>query len=209
MIHVVGVGPGDTKFMTEESRLAIEDSEVVIGGARNIEILKKVIKTHEKKEVFILKSKLEDIKTIINNNLEKNIVVLASGDPLVYGISNFIKREFFDKTEIRIISGISSIQLAFSKFNLDMNDLFITSSHGRKPDFDMIFMHKKVAMVTDKKIGPKKIAEEVIKRGLNYKIYVGENLSYPNERLRMGSSEEIIEMDDFYMSVVILIKEDI
>lgn len=207
MIYVVGVGPGDIKFMTEESKKAIEISEVVIGGSRNLKILKMIIGSEKNKEVFILSKNIEEIRSILDKNLDKNIAVLASGDPLMYGIASFIIREYKVVSEICIISGISSIQLAFSKFMLDMNDVYITSGHGRIPDFDMIFLHKKVAMVTDKKMGPREIAREVLNRGIDYKMYIGENLSYPDERLISGSCEDILKISEFSMSVVILIRE--
>ena len=47
-----------------------------------------------------------------------------------------------------------------------MNDVYITSSHGKIPDFDYILSHKKVCMVTDSKIGPHEICREIQKRNL-------------------------------------------
>ncbi len=44
---------------------------------------------------------------------------------------------------LNVVSGISSLQYIFSKIYVDMNDVYITSSHGKVPDFDYILSHKK------------------------------------------------------------------
>ena len=87
-----------------------------------------------------------------------------------------------------------------------MNDVYISSSHGREPDYDFILMHKKIAMVTDKNIGPYEIAQEIKNRNMLYDMYIGENLSYPNERLEITNSNDI-KNRDYKMSLVILIKK--
>ncbi len=107
-----------------------------------------------------------------------------------------------------MVSGISSLQYIFSKIYVDMNDVYITSSHGKVPDFDYILSHKKVCMVTDFKIGPKQISKEIIDRNLNKIIVVGENLSYDNEKITIAKPEEIIRMDNFDMNVVVILDEE-
>ena len=89
-----------------------------------------------------------------------------------------------------------------------MNDLYITSSHGKVPDFDYILNHKKVCMVTDNKIGPREISQEIINRGLKRTVIVGENLSYENEKITIGSPEEILKIEKFDMNVVVILDEE-
>ena len=99
------------------------------------------------------------------------------------------------------------MQYIFSKICVDMNDLYITSSHGKSPDFDHILNHKKVCMVTDSKIGPKEIAKEILKRNLDRVMIVGENLSYDNEKITIAKPSEIIEIEKFDMNVVVILDE--
>ncbi|WP_256313821.1 SAM-dependent methyltransferase, partial [Paraclostridium sordellii] len=82
----------------------------------------------------------------LKNNKHKNISIIASGDPLIYRIGKFISNNI-EKENLNIVSGISSMQYIFSKIGEDMNDLYITSSHGKVPDFDYILNHSKVCMV--------------------------------------------------------------
>ena len=201
MLYVIGIGPGNKGCTTEISRELIEKADCIIGGKRNIESM-----GISGKAVFFIGADLDAMKEFILTNREKNIAVLASGDPSLYGIGAYIMRELKDETEIEIVPGISSIQYCFSRFRIDMNDVYITSSHGREPDFDFIFMHDKIAMVTDRKIGPYEIGEEIGKRKLDYTIYVGERLSYDDEVLTYGNFEKIMERADYKMAVVILIR---
>ena len=202
MINVIGLGPGNTDYITKLGEKLIQNSDVVIGGKRNLESI--VDFEGEKIEIS---SNLKEIVEYINNNKHKQISVIASGDPLIYGIGRYLSKNI-DKEDLNIVSGISSLQYIFSKVHIDMNDLYITSSHGKTPDFDYVLSHKKVCMVTDKIIGPKEICKQILDRNLEKTIVVGENLSYDNERITIGSPEDILNLEDFYMCVVVILDKN-
>ncbi|CEI74107.1 MULTISPECIES: cobalt-precorrin-7 (C(5))-methyltransferase [Romboutsia] len=200
MINVIGLGPGNTDYITRLGEKLIKNSDVVIGGRRNLESIKDF-----EGEKIELASNLKEIVDYINNNKDKQISVIASGDPLMYGIGRYLSKNI-DTNKLNIVSGISSLQYIFSKIYVDMNDLYITSSHGKVPDFDYVLSHKKVCMVTDKIIGPKEICKEIIKRNLDKTVVVGENLSYENERITIGKPEEILKVENFDMCVVVILE---
>lgn len=202
MINVIGLGPGNTDYITKLGEKLIQNSDVVIGGKRNLESI--VDFEGEKIEIS---SNLKEIVEYINNNKHKQISVIASGDPLIYGIGRYLSKNI-DKEDLNIVSGISSLQYLFSKVHIDMNDLYITSSHGKTPDFDYVLSHKKVCMVTDKIIGPKEICKQILDRNLEKTIVVGENLSYDNERITIGSPEDILKLEDFDMCVVVILDKN-
>lgn len=202
MINVIGLGPGNTDYITKLGEKLIQNSDVVIGGKRNLESI--IDFEGEKIEIS---SNLKEIVEYINNNKHKQISVIASGDPLIYGIGIYLSKNI-DKEDLNIVSGISSLQYIFSKVHIDMNDLYITSSHGKTPDFDYVLSHKKVCMVTDKIIGPKEICKQILDRNLEKTIVVGENLSYDNERITIGSPEDILNLEDFDMCVVVILDKN-
>lgn len=202
MINIIGLGPGNEDYMTKLGEKLINSSEVLIGGKRNLETIKDF--NGEKIE---LASNLKDILDYINTNDDKQISVIASGDPSIYGIGKYLSKNI-DNKKLNIVSGVSSIQYIFSKICVDMNDLYITSSHGKVPNFDYILSHKKVCMVTDNKIGPHEISQEIIDRNLRKIVIVGENLSYSNENIIISSPEEILKIDKFDMNVVVILDEE-
>lgn len=201
MINIIGLGPGNIGYCTKLGEKLIYNSDIIIGGRRNLESI-----TNFKGKKIELNTNLKEILECIKNNKEKNISVIASGDPSIYGIGKYLSNNF-DKSDLNIVSGISSMQYIFSKICVDMNDLYITSSHGKSPDFDYILNHKKVCMVTDNKIGPKEIAKEILKRNLDKVMIVGENLSYDNEKITIAKPSEIIEIEKFEMNVVVILDE--
>ena len=185
MINIIGLGPGDTGYITK---------------------LGEPIKDF-KGEKIVLSTNLKEILQYIQNNLDKNISVIASGDPSIYGIGRYLSKNIEHK-HLNIVSGISSLQYIFSRIFVDMNDVYITSSHGKVPDFDYILSHKKVCMVTDSKIGPHEISREIQKRNLNKTIVVGENLSYEDEKITIGKPEDILAVEKFDMNVVVILDEE-
>ena len=201
MINIIGLGPGEFDYLTKLGEKLIYSSDILIGGKRNLESIKDF-----KGEKIVLSTNLKEILDFIKENLHKNIAVIASGDPSIYGIGKYLSNNISHEN-LNIVSGISSIQYIFSKIFVDMNDVYITSSHGKVPDFDYILSHKKVCMVTDNKIGPHEICKEIIKRNLNKIVVVGENLSYENEKITIGKAEDILSINNFDMNVVVILDE--
>ena len=199
MISVIGMGPGDARLRTQAAQALIAQADILVGWARLLADFPDF-----QGEKRVLNADIDGLIDWLQSKTEQNIVVLASGDPLVFGIGKRIT-ERLPKQSCQIISGISSIQYLFSRVQLDMNDLYITSSHGKQPDFDFIFQHDKVAMVTDKVIGPFQIAQEIQQRGLSRTLIVGENLSYPDERLHFLQPEQV--QPDYDMNVVVILNE--
>ena len=202
MINIIGLGPGEFDYITKLGEKLIYESDILIGGKRNLESINDF-----KGEKIVLSNNLKEILEFIKKNLHKNISVIASGDPSIYGIGKYLSNNI-ERENLNIVSGISSLQYIFSKIFVDMNDVYITSSHGKTPDFDYILSHKKVCMVTDNKIGPHEISREIQKRNLNKVIVVGENLSYDNEKITIGKAEEILSVEKFDMNVVVILDEE-
>ncbi|EEQ06745.1 Precorrin-6Y C5,15-methyltransferase [decarboxylating] [Yersinia bercovieri ATCC 43970] len=196
---MVGIGPGDTKHLTPSARQAIDQAEVLVGGRRHLATF-----SGDGRETRVLDADLLGLLEWLDSNIQRAIVVLASGDPLLFGIGKLLAANF-SADQLHIVPGISAIQYLCASVALDMNDLFLTSSHGREPDFDWIFQHDKVAMVTDAIIGPRAIADALQQRGLVRSLIIGENLSQPNERIHRLSVDQVAARYD--MNVVVILNE--
>ncbi|TQI80147.1 precorrin-6Y C5,15-methyltransferase (decarboxylating) [Serratia fonticola] len=200
MITVVGVGPGHAQCLTLEAQDAISSADVLVGGARHLV----TFATFRHKTRAIdgdLASLLAWLRQV---HAGQRIVVLASGDPLLYGIGKWLAAHFMPQ-ELHIIPGISAIQYLCARIPLDMNELYLTSSHGRTPDFDWLLQHDKVAMVTDTTIGPRAIANAIIQRGLTRSLIIGENLSLPTERIYRLQPAAVAPCYD--LNVVVILNE--
>ncbi|MBD5805822.1 cobalt-precorrin-7 (C(5))-methyltransferase [Limosilactobacillus walteri] len=197
MIVVLGIGPGNQEYRLQGIMKYLTQADVVIGSKRQLAVFEELIR---KKQMLL--PHLAELKDYLQKNADKLIVLLASGEPLLYGIGTWVKKNISNQP-IKIIPGISSIQYMFDRLGLSMNDCYITSSHGRRPNFDFLLQHSKVGMVTDQIFGPFEIGQEIKKRGLHRKIYVGESLSYPNEKITKYD-EQTVENRNYAMNVVII-----
>jgi precorrin-6Y C5,15-methyltransferase (decarboxylating) len=152
------------------------------------------------------------------------IVLLASGDPMFFGIGRRVVKEF-GKDIVEIIPDLSSVQLAFSRIKEPWDDAFLMSLHGG-PDPEkrrrlpytindipsLLQRHNKIAILTDKENSPSEIAKVLnlspIAHSLLPVMYVCERLGYPDERITEGSPEEIEGMTFSEPNVVIIKMQD-
>lgn len=201
MIYVVGLGPGAIDYLTPLASDLIAHCDWIVGSERQLLAVRK-----HSARVHILDKKLTDlVNWLMEQQTTSNIVVLASGDPMLYGIAKYLNQQL-GRDKVQVVSGISSMQYLFARIGLDMNDVYLTSSHGKTPDFDFVLQHNKVALVTDDKIGPYQIAQEILRRGLQRTVIIGENLSYPTEKITLLSADQVIDKT-YLMNVVVIVNE--
>ncbi len=187
-IKILGLGPGHPDYILPITKKLIENSEIVVGGERNF----KNIDLKDKKS-FVIKTPLSKTIDFIKNNYEESrIAVLVSGDSGFYSLTKYIKK-YFNEEELDIYPGISSLQYLFSRIGKTWEDACLMSMHGREENLiKNIKTNKNVGILTDKIWNPKKIAEKIIEKEiLNRKIYIGENLSYDNERIIKLNLDEV------------------
>ncbi|KAA9241571.1 MULTISPECIES: precorrin-6y C5,15-methyltransferase (decarboxylating) subunit CbiE [Aerococcus] len=207
MIHVIGIGPGQTDYLVNHAIDLLAHLPHVYGSQRQLDSLKVYIKG--KPHTL---GKLGELLSQLKAHLakEEDVAVLASGDPMLYGIGNYLYRNL-PQQAIRIHPGISSLQYIFSRTGMAMNDVYLTSSHGREPNIEWISQFPKVAMVTDDKWGPYQIAQALLKGSegeelAGCQMVIGENLSYDNERIEKRPLSQV-EDRDYAMNVVVILNE--
>ncbi|EOY9126033.1 cobalt-precorrin-7 (C(5))-methyltransferase [Providencia stuartii] len=199
MIYVTGVGPGSEAYLTRRAMDVISGADILIGGQRHLDTLAEL--SSEKR---IIDADINSLIKWIAERLDRRIVILASGDPMFFGIGKRIS-DTFAPEQVQIVPGISSVQYLCSRTGMDMNDIYLTSSHNRTPDFDWLLSHERIGMVTDSQIGPKEIAAEIRQRGQTRRIIIGENLSCRNERITILNASDAI--GDYEMNVVLIDKQ--
>lgn len=203
MINIVGIGVGDSKNITLNAVDTLKNSSIIIGGKRQIESIKKI----NTKAKYIEYVKLTELIDFLKSNINFDISVVASGEPNLYGIGKYIIENMKPYEDIHIISGISSIAYLFSKLKLDMNDIYITSFHGRKLNEDMLLISKKTAFFTDSKTSLYEIAQIYLKNGKNPQFIIGENLSYKQERIIYKYANTVKSDENYDMYVLIALQD--
>lgn len=173
-IWIVGLGPGHEDYILPIAQKKIESADYVIGGKRHLEFV-------DDQKSIGLKIPLEGNLEFIRDKMKtEQVAILVSGDTGFYSMLRFIKRHFNDD-EIQTYPGISSLQYLFSAINKSYEQALLTSVHGRSFDFDLMAQYQIVGLLTDKVMTPEVILKACHERDLKGKMYIGENLSYPDE----------------------------
>ncbi|MGC2423148.1 MAG: precorrin-6y C5,15-methyltransferase (decarboxylating) subunit CbiE [Nitrospirota bacterium] len=206
MINVIGVGVEGIKGLSDESLGNIENAKLVIGSERHLKQLPDIPESRK----HSLKADLFKVVDVIKKRKKQEIVVLASGDPNLYGITGYLLKNFA-KDDLIITPAVSSMQWAFALAKETWEDAEIVSAHGGRNLDDVVkavFMRNKVGVFTDDKNSPDKVASLIIKNGIQErKVYVCENLGLENTSLFEGSLQDTAQKRFSAMNVMIIKKE--
>lgn len=143
-----------------------------------------------------------------------NVAVLASGDPLFYGIGRRLLAEFGNE-QIEILPALSAIQRACALFKIPWDDAVIESLHGRQSVHipGLLLQNEKTIVFTDQNNSPQIIAVKINKYlqsigdiDLIEKITfsVAENIGLPNENVFTGSLEETTKINFSPLNILYL-----
>jgi len=196
-MKLIGIGDNGQESLLPQYLQWIENCEVLIGGERVLEFFPTF-----KGEKIMIKGSLSALVTKLSEET-RNTIILASGDPLFYGIGSYLAK----KLDIEVYPYISSVQLAFAKMGESWQDAYVTSIHGRsmKGLAQRIDGKKKVALLTDAENNPNVLASYLKHFGMTeYRAFVAENLQGTNERFGWYSLDELEEADFSPLNVVIL-----
>lgn len=111
-LYVIGIGPGGLEEMTLRAVKAIEESEVIVGYTKYIEMIKELIKD---KEVFKtgMRGEEERCKEALALSKEKTVSLISTGDSGIYGMAGLILEMRKDE-DVEIIPGITASSAAGS-----------------------------------------------------------------------------------------------
>ncbi len=142
-----------------------------------------------------------------------DVVVLATGDPLLFGIGDVLIKEF-GKRQITIIPNVSVMQEAFARIKESANGVKVLSVHGRAGGLKDIIaeaaLNDKLAVFTDAQRSPVVIARALLEAGLDgFIAYVCEAIGTKEERIIKGRLKTIAAIRRFApLNVLILIKDE-
>ncbi len=96
-IHLVGLGPGDAKYLAPAASQALADSEVIVGFRAYIQQIEGLIAG---KEVVSMElgQELERAEAAVDSAYAgKTVAVVSSGDAGIYGMSGPVFRVLTDR----------------------------------------------------------------------------------------------------------------
>ena len=111
-LSVIGIGPGSIENMTLRAYKAIENSDIIVGYTKYIDMIKELI---EGKEVYSTGMMGEEARCreALNLSKDKNVALISTGDSGIYGMAGLIL-EMREDEEVEIIPGITASSSAGS-----------------------------------------------------------------------------------------------
>lgn len=206
-ITLAGIGMGAEALLTEEVRNRIAEADYVFGAKRMVESIKKLCKQNVKTYNCYLS---KDIIPVIENIQENSakIVILFSGDTGFYSgceklYNELCKHKGMGKVEV--LPGISSLSMLSARTGISWQDAKILSTHGVEPVLwkrrllDAAKHEKKTFFLTSgvadvEEIGNLLSSEFAKEEWKNLKIYLGYQLSYPQEWIRCLTVDELCKL---------------
>ena len=204
-IALVGIGMGAETSMTVEAREVIEGAELVIGARRMVDAVA------GPGQVRAAEYDSGKIAAYLADHVEyEKAAVVFSGDIGFYSgakkLAGLLDSPEHPEYEVRFVPGMSSMAYFMGKIGRTWEDALLVSNHGRNVSLiPLVRDHEKVFSIFGRRDDVKNLAAKLVEYGLeNVKIHVGEQLSYPEEKLFCAVPEDLLDYENDPLCVVLI-----
>ncbi|MEJ2640768.1 MAG: precorrin-6y C5,15-methyltransferase (decarboxylating) subunit CbiE [Desulfosarcinaceae bacterium] len=180
-VTIIGMGMSPVD-LTESQKRTLAAADLVVGGRRHLESFPefgartRIIDGHLKVLADVLRGR----------GPEEKVVVLASGDPLFFGIGSYLINAL-GRDEVIVSPNVSALAAAFARIKVPWQDARVLSLHGRTPTAGKLAQlerHPKWAVFTDPQHGPAWLARRLAEAGLiDFDFWVLSRMGTPEERV--------------------------
>jgi precorrin-6Y C5,15-methyltransferase (decarboxylating) len=203
-IYIIGIGDDGPAGFTEEARLRVAAADLLIGAATLTASLQDCDADRWDPE-----GDFQAVLDKIAKHAADDVVVLASGDPLFYGVARFLC-DHLGKDRFEVIPHVSSMQLAFARVKESWDEAYLTNLATQDPGrvVERIRTAEKVGVFTTEEVTPATLAQLCLDRNIDYfTAYVCENLGSPDERVTQGTLADVAGQEFSSLNVMVLVRE--
>ncbi|MDZ7596707.1 MAG: precorrin-6y C5,15-methyltransferase (decarboxylating) subunit CbiE [Desulfobacterales bacterium] len=201
-VLIVGMGMS-ARDLTPAHIEVIRSAQVLVGASRHLAPFADL--AAENRE--IAGPMAETVAFIRARRVEHRVVVLASGDPLFFGIGHTIAQAL-GRDQVVILPNVTAIAAAFARINEPWGEAAVVSLHGRDRQFDILAAlkgGKAVAVLTDQRQSPQWLAQWLAERGAEaVRMAVFERLGSDEEAFGWHTPLQAAEKTFAQPNVVIL-----
>lgn len=196
-ITLIGIGDDGCLSLTSRAINAVAQAELLAGATRHLQFFPQFCG----ETLEFITGLNEYLVKVIDAAKDKDICVLASGDPLFFGIGKRLLAMIAESgadISVDVITAPSSVQLACAKALVAADDIKTISLHCR-PILGLVTRLQQgdsFALLTDKTNHPVLIAQHLQYYGeTQWRLIVCEHLSGTKERVREFSVDELANWD--------------
>ena len=185
-ITVIGIGDDGLNGLTPTAKALVDGAEVLIGGERHLAKAPDV-----KAERFDWSLGFDATLDKIAERSDKRVVVLASGDPLYFGVGATLIRRF-GAENVFVLPAPGSVSLACARMGWSIPDVQVVTIHGRALENISLHLTPGARLVVLSRDGdsPGEVAELLTAKGFGpSRMAVLEQLGGANEARHDGVAE--------------------
>jgi len=201
-VLVIGMPPRGLEGLSPHLMKRIQGADLLCGAERHLALF-----PEGGKERWTITSDIPGFVERLRASMEKEVVVLATGDPLLYGIGATLVKHF-GADALDIHPQVSAAQEAFARLGMPWHDARILSAHGRDiaPVVAETKHQSKVAIYTDGTNTPAVIATALFSGGSpNRRVVVAERLGESAEHLTNTTLEEVRSQSFHALNVMLVL----
>ncbi|HEX6142268.1 MAG TPA: precorrin-6y C5,15-methyltransferase (decarboxylating) subunit CbiE, partial [Geminicoccaceae bacterium] len=179
-LTVVGTDDGGPSSLPERARAVVEAAEVLVGGARHHALFPGV-----RAERLTWRNPLEASLDEIARRRGRRVVVLASGDPMCFGIGTTLSQHFSPE-EMRIWPAPSSAALVRARLRWPADEVELLSLHAAPPARlrRHLWPGAKLVVLSRDETTPGLVGQMLSETGFGAsRVWVLEHLGGPDERI--------------------------
>ncbi len=180
-LSIIGIGEDGLQGLSAIARSLFEQAQVIVGGDRHLAMLP----TDDQRQQIAWKSPLSFSVAEIIRRRGESICILASGDPMCYGIGVTLMGHI-PISEMTIIPAPSAFSLACSRLGWSLTEVETLSLCGRPADLlqSYIYPGARLLILSAGQDTPKIVAKILTERGFgSSKITVLEHMGGDRERI--------------------------
>ncbi|AXE39587.1 precorrin-3B C(17)-methyltransferase [Acidipropionibacterium virtanenii] len=186
--------------ITAAMRDDVAASQLVVGGKRHLDALD--VPEERRQVLGLIGPAIERIQTL---DADARVTVVASGDPLFFGV---VRRMRQAGLKPEVVTAPSSLQAAFAAIALPWDDAQLVSSHtgGIESAIRLAKVHPKVGVLTAPKKGLPELVEGLAGLGRHY--VVAERIGEPGQRIRVldeDAARSVVDAEDLSSPYVVLV----
>ena len=204
-IDIIGIGVGEAPI-SQQTRQRIADADVVVGGRKHLASV-----PFFKGRTIPITNDMDVLVAEIHQCLERRqrIVVLATGDPLLFGIGNTLIAHF-GHGAVTVHPGVSAVQVALSRLGRNAAGAVVLSRHGaHADDLSPVHHHATSVVLTSRACSPTFILKEFVARYPQTKQWQGhvcQCLGMGEERIRSGRLQQLALIPAFQVPNLVVIE---
>ena len=180
-IAVVGIGADGWAGLSPVARAAVREAEVLIGSARQLALVES-----DATKVTWPSPMLPAIPGLLAEHAGRRVCVLASGDPMLFGVGSTLARLLGPKA-LRVIPQVSSVSLACARLGWAIDEVEVVRSVEALRR--RVFPNRRVLVLSADGQTPAQVAELLREQGFGPStMTVFEELGGSREHRRDGTA---------------------